>query len=480
MTPSPTPAPQPDPPLATHAVPPSILGTMKGDGSRIKMHPADVKGKWLTRRRIVFALLVAFYVVTPLVTIGGKPAIQLDVANRRFYLFGSTFNSQDFWMVLLFTLTFVFGLLAVTAWKGRVWCGWACPQTVFLEGVYRPIERFFEGGREQRLKLDAAPWTAKKVGLRLAKYATFLVVSLNIAHAAAAIFVGPREFLAMITEGPSLHPEAFFLVMGFTAILMFNFTWFREQFCVVLCPYGRLQSVLHDKDSVTVSYFEKRGEPRGKLAKAPALAPKGDCIDCNRCVAVCPTGIDIRNGLQMECLACLQCVDACDEVMTKVKRPPELIGFASHNQLVGNPTRTLRPRLLVYTALALLSVGTLGFSLATRTPFEANVIRTRGSAPFVMDGEVVRNPFEIHLFNKNPEASRFTLALRAPVPAEVVIGTPELELASLSDTRVRVMVSIPRQYVTGPIELTLTVTDTVSGTVREQPVRFLSPMSVGR
>ncbi|MBL8936823.1 MAG: 4Fe-4S binding protein, partial [Archangium sp.] len=202
-----TPTPQaPDEPHLPFHVPASTLGTMKPDGSRIKMHPADVKGKWLNRRRVVFAVLVAFYVITPLVKIGGKPAIQLDVAARKFYLFGATFNAQDFWMVLLLVVGFAFGLLALTAWRGRVWCGWACPQTVFLEGVYRPIEHFFEGGREQRIKLDAAPWTGKKIAVRVGKYATFLFVSLNIAHAAAAIFVGPREFLAMITEGPSLHP----------------------------------------------------------------------------------------------------------------------------------------------------------------------------------------------------------------------------------------------------------------------------------
>jgi cytochrome c oxidase accessory protein FixG len=480
MTPSTASPPPPENvPLPVHE-PPSILGSMRQDGSRIKMHPADVKGKWLTRRRVVFAFLVAFYAVTPLITIGGKPAIQLDVATRRFYLFGDTFNAQDFWMVLLFVLTFIFGLLAVTAWKGRVWCGWACPQTVFLEGVYRPIERFFEGGREQRLKLDAAPWTAKKVVLRAAKYATFLFVSLNIAHAAAAVFVGPREFLAMITEGPELHMEAFLLVMGFTAVLMFNFTWFREQFCVVLCPYGRLQSVLHDKDSVTVSYFEKRGEPRGKVAKGPSVTPKGDCVDCNRCVVVCPTGIDIRNGLQMECVACLQCVDACDDVMAKVKRPPELIGFASHNELVGQPHRTIRPRLLVYTALMLLSMGTLGFSLATRTPFESNVIRTKGSNPFIVDGTKIRNPFEVHLFNKNPEPSKFHLSISAPVPVEVSMGTPDVELASLTDQRVPVMITIDREHVKGPLELTMEITDSYSGTTKRQVVRFLSPMSVGR
>jgi len=301
----------------------------------------------------------------------------------------------------------------------------------------------------------------------------------HVAHAAAAIFVGPREFLAMITEGPELHSTAFFLVMGFTAILMFNFTWFREQFCVVLCPYGRLQSVLHDKESITVSYFEKRGEPRGKMAKG-ATAPKGDCVDCNRCVAVCPTGIDIRNGMQMECLACLQCVDACDDVMSKVKRPPNLIGFASHQQLLGQPAKVVRPRLLVYVALMVLSFGTLGVSLVTRTPFESNIIRTKGSNPFIVDGDVVRNPFEIHLVNKNPDKAKFRLQITAPVPSEVVIGTPEIELASLTDQRVPVMVTIKKEQIKCALELTLEITDEASGVVKRQPIRFLSPMGVGR
>jgi cytochrome c oxidase accessory protein FixG len=475
----PTPSPN-QAPLPTHAVPPSTLGTMKYDGTRIKMHPADVKGKWMTRRRFVFAVLIVLYVVTPLVQIGGKPAIQLDAAARRFFLFGATFNAQDFWMVLLLVLSFAFGLLAVTAWRGRVWCGWACPQTVFLEGIYRPIEHFFEGGRESRIKLDAAPWTAKKFGLRAAKYAVFLFVSLNISQAAAALFVGPRELFSMIVEGPTAHSTAFLVVMGFTAILMFNFTWFREQFCVVLCPYGRLQSVLHDKDSITVAYFEKRGEPRGKMTKAPVVTPTGDCVDCNRCVVVCPTGIDIRNGLQMECLACLQCVDACDDVMHKLKRPPSLIGFASHHDLIGKTRKVLRPRLAVYVVLMLLSVGTLGLSLATRTPFESNIIHTKGSSPFVLDGDLVRNPFEIHLVNKNPEPSKFHLRIDGPVPVEVMLGTPDVELTSLSDTRVPAMVTIRKEFITGPLELTLEVSDSHSGIVRRQPVSFLSPMSVGR
>ncbi len=460
------------------SVPPPILGSMRPDGSRLMVHPADVEGRWLTRRRLVFVLLVAFYVLAPLVTIGGHPAIQLDVQHRRFYLFGQTFNAQDFWMVVLLALSFIFGLLFLTAWRGRVWCGWACPQTVYLEGIYRPIERWLEGPRERRIKAASEPWTAGRLLRRAVKLLLFLAVSLGIAHTATALFVGPRELFAMVREGPSTHEVAFGLTMGFTAILMFNFTWFREQFCVVLCPYGRLQSVLHDRDSVTVAYDERRGEPRGKLSKANAEAPLGDCIDCKRCVVVCPTAIDIRSGLQMECLACLQCVDACDEVMTKVKRPTGLIRLMSQREGTGAARRILRPRLAIYGLLFLVTVSALGASLAARTPFEANVLRPKGANPFVIDGDIVRNAFEIHLVNKKPEASRFTVQVAAPVEADIRIATPEVELPSLADTRIPISVSIEREELAHPVELVVTVTDTGSGETIEKRFRFLAPFGL--
>ncbi len=452
---------------------------MKVDGSRNYIIPADVHGRWIRLRRLGFVALIGFYVLAPFIPMGGHPMVQLDVAGRRFFLFGQTFNAQDFWMVLLLLLTFAFGLLLVTAWRGRVWCGWGCPQTVFLEGVYRPIERFFEGPREKRLRQANEPWTGERVLRRVAKLTAFLLVSMVIAHTATAIFVSPRELWLMIAEGPGTHLEAFSLTTGFTAILMFNFTWFREQFCVVLCPYGRLQSVLHDRDSVTVAYAEKRGEPRGKAHKTLETgAPKvGDCVDCRKCVNVCPTGIDIRNGLQMECLACNQCIDACDEVMVKLNRPTGLVGFASQTELSGGARRVVRPRLMVYGALMLLSAGTLGVSLVNRTPFEANVFRQHGTNPFVVDGEVVRNAFEVHVTNKNPAEARFSLALTAPVSgAEISVGTPTIELKSLTDAHVPVMVSIPTSSLSmTPVELTLTVKDETNGSQRVIPVRFMAP-----
>jgi cytochrome c oxidase accessory protein FixG len=458
--------------------PAAILGSMRPDGSRLVVHPADVRGRWIRWRRWVFALLVAIYAGMPLIPIGGHPSIQLDVEHRRFYLLGSTFNAQDFWIVVLILLAFVFGLLFLTAWRGRVWCGWACPQTVFLEGVYRTIERWIDGPRERRLKAAAEPWTAGRALRFAAKQAIFLAASLNIAHAAAAIFVGPRELLLMIREGPSAHWTAFSLVMGFTAVLTINFAWFREQFCVVLCPYGRLQSVFHDRDSVTVAYDEPRGEPRGKMSKNPTTELLGDCVDCRRCVVVCPTAIDIRGGLQMECLACLQCVDACDEVMERVGRRKGLIGLYSQNQLATGRRKTLRPRLAIYGALFLLTAGALAASFLARTPFEANILRPRGAMPFVVDGDEVRNAFEIHLVNKHPETATFRVRVASPVEAEVVIGTPEVTLASLADAHVPISVSIEREHLDRPVELTVEIEDTAAGTTTKKPYRFLAPFAV--
>ncbi len=444
-----------------------MTGALSADGSHVRLHPADVKGRFNTWRRAVFAVLIGFYVAAPFIPVRGHPMIQLDVAHRRFYFFGQTFNAQDFWLMLLLVLFFVFALLAVTAWRGRVWCGWACPQTVFLEGVYRPIERLFEGSREARIRLDAETDSTRKVVLRVARFVVYLVVSATIAHTATALFVSPKELWLMLQEGPAQHLEAFLLTLGFTTVLQFNFWWFREQFCVVLCPYGRLQSVLHDRDSITVAYDVNRGEPRGKLGHVT-----GACIDCKRCIAVCPTGIDIRNGLQMECLACTACVDACDEMMDKVHKPRGLIRFASQRELTRSERKTLRPRVVVYGMLMLVSAVVLTTSLMRRTPFEANIVRPRGAMPYFVDGDNVRNAFEVHLFNKQPETANFTLSVRAPDGAQVVVGTPTLQLASLTDARVPVSVSLPRGV---KPELILEVRDENSGAMREVPMRFITP-----
>jgi len=250
----------------------------------------------------------------------------------------------------------------------------------------------------------------------------------------------------------------------------FNFAWFREQLCIVICPYGRLQSALTDRDSLIVGYDARRGEPRGKAEKTT-----GACVDCLRCVAVCPTGIDIRNGLQMECIGCTQCIDACDEIMDKLKRPRGLIRYDSLKGLRGEPRRGLRPRLIAYAALMSLAFGGFATSTALRKPFEANLLRDR-AAPYILEDGTVRNQYELHLINKNPEAATFTLAISTPIKSDVVLPQREVRLASLESARLPVFVRVARADYHGPFEVTVDVTDVQKGGHRLARARFLGPM----
>jgi len=413
-----------------------VRSSLRADGSRNWVHPADVSGRFNTGRRAGFWALVAVWLALPWIKINGNPSLFLDIEHRKFFLFGATFNAQDIWLMFFLLTGVAFGLLYLTALLGRVWCGYACPQTVFMEGIYRPIERFVEGSREHRIRRDAGGLTFDKAWRKAAKHLIFVAASVFVAHIFLSYFVSVPLMFAMVRRSPSEHPEAFAWAMGTTAFFYLNFAFFREQLCLIVCPYGRLQSALIDDDSIGIGYDQKRGEPRGK-AKQEGV---GDCVDDNRCVVVCPTGIDIRNGLQMDCIACSACVDACDDVMDRLHRPRGLVRYDSLNGLRGGKTKILRPRVYLYTALMIAGVLAFGLALQKHRDFEANILRLPG-LPYVVDAGKVRNSFELHLVNKRPGAELYEISAEAAPGLAFVIASPSVTLQSLGEARVPVFIT---------------------------------------
>ena len=443
-------------------------------GGRKYIYPADVRGRYTRVRPWLFLLLIAFYIALPWISVGGHPAVFLDIAARRFFLFGRTFNAQDFYLVFFLLTGVGFSLIVLASLLGRVWCGWACPQTVFVEGIYRRIERLVEGPAAHRQALSHGPLTLEKLGRKALKHALYLVITFVLAHLFLAYFVSADKLLRMLADGPRAHFGTFLWGLGLTIVLYWNFFWFREQLCLIVCPYGRLQSVMQDPDTINIGYDHRRGEPRGKL-KATGV---GDCVDCRRCVAVCPTGIDIRNGLQMECVGCAACIDACDEIMGKVKRPPGLIRYESERVLNGGPRRFLRPRMYLYTALGAIGLLASVILWARHLPFEANVLHGRGTA-YVLDGDLVRNQVIVHLLNKNAGPSVLSLE---PVPAgsgapplEFIIPQARVSLGSLEGLAVPVLIALPRTAYHPGMKAQLRVQDSASQSVRLLEVPLSGP-----
>jgi cytochrome c oxidase accessory protein FixG len=413
-------------------------GSLGRDGKRKRPYPADVQGRFVGARKIAYYGLIALWAALPWIPIGGHPAIFLSVEKRQVFLFGATFNAQDLWLVFFLLSGFGFGLLYVTTLLGRVWCGWACPQTVFIEALYRPIERLVNGPRNIALKRQQGPMTWERVLRLVATHSGYLLASLFVAHVFLAYFVSLPGLWSMMRTKPTAHPEAFGWMLAMVTLSYGSFGLFREQFCVVMCPYGRLQSVLIDDDALVVGYDEKRGEPRGKTSVEDA----GDCVDCQRCVVVCPTGIDIRQGLQLDCIACTACIDACDEVMDKLERPRGLIRYDSLRGLRGEKRRIVRPRVLIYTAFLLVGLLVAIFGLRRREPFEANLLRLPGT-PYTYDAGMVRNAYEIHLVNKSSAPAKFTLTAQKDGTVEVIVPMAEVELEPLGSRRIPVFATMP-------------------------------------
>jgi cytochrome c oxidase accessory protein FixG len=445
--------------------------TIREDGSRFFLHPADVRGFFQRHRKWTGLLLIGIYLVLPWIKIGGYPSVFLDIGGRRFHLFGYVMAFQDAWLLFFAITGLGFTLFFVTALLGRLWCGWACPQTVFLEHLYRPIERFIEGDAVRRRKLDASPWTSEKILKRGFKQVMFILVSAVITHLFLAYYVSLAELWDMMHHAPAEHWGAFLFVFLFTAVIYFNFAWFREQLCIVICPYGRLQSALTDDNTMVIGYDEKRGEPRGKVSDPNA----GHCIDCNRCVQVCPTGIDIRHGLQLECIGCAACIDACDEVMTKVKRPTGLIRYDSLNGLAGTKTKWVRPRTILYSVLLLVGMTVATIALSTVRPASLSVTRIVG-APYIVNDEGVRNQFLVRVVNKHDDPESFSLVLaEGPAGLQVTGFTDTVEIGPLGETVLPLVLQMPRSDYTGKFHLRVMVHDAERSYTLEREIEFIGP-----
>ena len=445
--------------------------TINRDGSHYILHPADVRGFFTRYRRWFGLLLLLVYVILPWIQINGHPAVFLDLDARRFHLFGLTFLAQDLWLGFFAVSGLGFLLFYLTALFGRLWCGWTCPYTVFLEHIFRRIERWIDGDAPARRKLEQAPWDSGKIAKRILKHGLFLLCATVIAHIFLAYFVSLPKLYSFMRTSPLEHLQTFAIVAFVSLALYFAFAWFREQFCIILCPYGRIQSALSDDDTVTIGYDKVRGEPRGK-AKDPST---GDCVDCMRCVKVCPTGIDIRNGLQMECIGCAACVDACDEIMVKLDRPKGLVRYDSMNGLEGRATKFVRPRTIVYTLLLGVFLAALSFSLTRVHDVDVAVARMRGST-FYVDEVGVRNQYEISLTTKRNVETSFTLSIEEGPEGLQLGGMNEaVRVPPQSEVKHPIFVTIPRAQYDGPLTVKIVARSQPGDTVIKKVLRLLGP-----
>jgi cytochrome c oxidase accessory protein FixG len=413
------------------------------DGKRNWFYPQKPKGTWHNRRVWFTVLILTLLFVTPFLKYNGQPLLLFNVLERKFIIFGVFIGPQDYWLFGLLMLSFMVFIVLFTTVFGRLWCGWACPQTVFMEMVFRKIEYAIEGDAGKQKLLNKAPWNGDKIMKKGLKYSLFLAVSFLIANLLLAYVIGVDEVGKIISEPISDHLPLFGGIVAFTAIFYFNFAWLRDQACTVVCPYGRLQGVLMDRNSIVVAYDYKRGEPRGKLHKGKDR-DEGDCINCHQCVAVCPTGIDIRNGMQMECVNCTACIDACDSIMDKVGFDHGLIRYTSENAIVNKTNKLITPRVIGYIVVLILLWSVSGYMVVSRTDTQTTLFRAPGSQYIENKDGSVSNLYTFKIFNKTNHVVRPTLVLDNSQGKLVFAGTPDLTLDGAGMSEGTLFITIPK------------------------------------
>ena len=425
------------------------IATVNKEGKRVWIYPKKPAGYYHNLRIAVTVFLLAILFAGPFIKINGQPLLLLNIFERKFVVLGATFWPQDFFLLALTIITFFVFIILFTVSFGRLWCGWACPQTLFMEMVFRKIEYWIEGDANQQRKLNQQPWTTDKVIKKAGKQLIFIVISLLIAHTVMAYLIGIDETIEIVSQSPTEHFSGFLGLMAFTGIFYFVFARFREQACTVVCPYGRLQGVLLSKDSIAVMYDWLRGEPRGKINKAKIEADKGDCIDCKLCVHVCPTGIDIRNGTQLECVNCTACIDACDEVMLKVNRPKGLIRYASYNSILNGKKKLLTPRVAGYIMVLILLLTVLSYFILSRADVEATVLRMPGTLYKRSDDGLISNFFNVQVANKTFSDKNIELKIEGLPEASLhKIGEADMLIPANGLYKGTILVQIPEELLT--------------------------------
>ncbi|MGV6814712.1 MAG: cytochrome c oxidase accessory protein CcoG [Phycisphaerales bacterium] len=460
-----------------------VLSTLNDDGSRRWLNPRPSKGKFLSTRRMVAYLLIVIFSAVPWIEMNGKPIMLLDVMHREFTFFGKTFLPTDTLLLALLLIILFVTIFLVTALFGRIWCGWACPQTVYMEFLYRPIERLFMGTPGKRKPKNM-------LGLRkVMQYVVYLVISLHLAQTFLSYFVGADNLSGWIMGPPTHHPVAFIIVFVVTGLMMLDFAFFREQVCCVMCPYARMQSALLDKDSLIVTYDKNRGEPRGKKRKAPkgkdgetvSLPVLGDCIDCTMCVQTCPTGIDIRDGLQLECIGCAQCIDACHTIMEKIGRPTGLIRYSSERVIEGGKAHLIRPRIIVYPLILLAAVSAFIALLSTKPMADVLFVRGQG-LPFNIvetDGTTeITNQVRLRISNRTEESVTYTAEVIDPPGVRIDDFAPvTIEPTETASENV-LFVAPFSVFHDGEVVLTVRIADDSGDFETIEKYKILGPMSL--
>lgn len=418
--------------------PASTSGPAGASGSEISLYAAretiyqrEVRGPWQDRRAVVLFVLAGFYILLPWVTWQGRQAVWFDVPGRKFYLFGLTFWPQDFIYLSGLLILGALSLFFFTNLAGRLWCGYACPQTVWTK-FFMWMEWLTEGDRNQRIRLDREPWGRRKLARKAAKHASWLTFSAVVGVTFVGYFLPIRELLPRIAVGSVSGGETVFLALA-SLLLYADAGFMREQICMYACPYARFQGAMFDRNTLTIFYDRERGEPRGHRRKGTDLAQEnlGSCVDCRLCVHVCPTGIDIRDGTQYECIGCAACIDACDSVMDEVGYPRGLVRYSSENALAGKPSRVLRSRVIGYGAVLATVAVALAWGLSRRLPLEVDVIRDRARLFREVSHDQIENVYTLKLMNKSQETATYRVTTAAPFTLlganEVTVGSGELK-----------------------------------------------------